>query len=298
MIPVAAVEVFAAVNAYRLMPVAFGMQVSYTGTAMSEPPRKYPHDVQTVHPDYHPPPQEKQMPTDPSLESMTTPDGVRLILEKLEKLAPSDLIRTLQGQMVTDKGEILSKIAELRLETRTEIASLRAANDTTNIALNSLDKQVNTLDGRVKKIESRSMPPRYSSSPMPQRYDLAAAAAGGLPPVTEKLVERLNELESSLHEVLEERDAAKKESFLAQERQGAVQKYANDKEKEAREAKEKSDAAVAAAEHEAEKKAAQAKKALEDADAAAKKKIDRLVLIVKLLAASLPIAAGLVHLLH
>jgi uncharacterized membrane protein YqiK len=203
--------------------------------------------------------------------------GVDAILAKLDSLASADLLRRMQGQMVKDREDILASVAALRAETRTEVAGLRAANDVTNVALNA-------VSDRVKKIESRSLPPR--GSPMPRAYDLGAP--------TEKLVERLNELEADqdatrteLHVVLAERDAAKKAEFLAQERQGAVQKYALDVEKKAEEAAAKAKAAVEKAERDAERK-----------EEAATKKLDRMILLAKLLAAAIPIAIGIVHYLH
>ena len=209
-----------------------------------------------------------------------TEGGVDAILAKLDSLASADLLRRMQGQMVKDREDILASVAALRAETRTEVAGLRAANDVTNVALNA-------VSDRVKKIESRSLPPR--GSPMPRAYDLSVIGDD-----SKKLVERLNELEADqdatrteLHVVLAERDAAKKAEFLAQERQGAVQKYALDVEKKAEDAAAKAKAAVEKAERDAERK-----------EEAATKKLDRVILLAKLLAAAIPIAIGIVHYLH
>jgi hypothetical protein len=152
------------------------------------------------------------------------------------------MIIRMQSQQVKDKEEIMASIAGLRTETRTEVASLRAVQDTAALALSQ-------VSDRVKKLEvvrNVSGAPR-SMSPMPFRLDLPK---DGKMPAEEanKLVDRVKELEplvqslnADLHVVLSERDEAKKkadaaavDSRVAQERQAAVQKYAMDLEKEAK----------------------------------------------------------------
>jgi DNA repair exonuclease SbcCD ATPase subunit len=256
-----------------------------TATAMPDDDRDskrpYRHTLQSVHPEYlRREKKDTPMPNTPNLglsPQETTAEGVATILAKLEQLASADLLRRMQGQQVTDKQEILASIAALRSETRTEVQTVRASIDTTNIALSE-------VSARVKKLEVlRSVPPR-GFTPMPGRYDLTPTqkAGGGLPPVqAEALVSRVNELEEAtnslseeVHVISKERDdakraeeAAKAAEQKAQERQAIIATYAAELEAKAKLALQEAEAKAEIAKDEAE---AKAKTAKEETDKKAK----------------------------
>jgi len=206
---------------------------------MPDSKRPYPFTIENLHPEFQ---RRTQPPTREPMPKDDEKSGIDLVLEKLDGLASREMIIRMQSQQVKDKEEIMASIAGLRTETRTEVASLRAVQDTVALALSQ-------VSDRVKKLEvvrNVSGAPR-SMSPMPFRLDLPK---DGKMPAEEanKLVDRVKELEplvqslnADLHVVLSERDEAKKkadaaavDSRVAQERQAAVQKYAMDLEKEAK----------------------------------------------------------------
>jgi hypothetical protein len=174
----------------------------------------------------------------------TTTDGVKTILEKLDQLASKELIVKLQGQQVADKGEILASIASLRTETRTEIATVRASIDTTNMALS-------LVDGRVKKLETRSMTPPRIMSPTPRAYDLKKGESMA-PEVSSALVEDLKTQREQLDTLAQEfavmqheRDEAKAAEAKAKEREQFLAEYAAKAKEDATKTEEESRVATA-----------------------------------------------------
>lgn len=112
----------------------------YTDTTMADPPRKFPHDVQTVHPAYAPP-KEKPMPA--SLDDILR--------------AQQDTIAELRKKEKREEAAAAAAVTKGDLQTlgSTVVQAIKKLSDEVDERFDAVDERFDGVDQQVKGVQAR-----------------------------------------------------------------------------------------------------------------------------------------------
>jgi hypothetical protein len=174
-------------------------------------------------PQHHVAPSEKPMPSDTG--------GYSEIIKMLKAAEERSKANVTQADLEKVANSVAAGFKELGNRMDGAEATLRMH----AIAIKTLDDRQSSGSGsgpvaNLSSLRNVSYAPRRMS-PMPQAIDVEKTAGGGIKIADgaqwDKVIRRLDDQEQALGEIEAERDAAKAAEHLANERQAAVQEYAN-----------------------------------------------------------------------